>query len=328
MKALKIYITLYCIMFCTILHSQNIEEINNKLDNVYYLYLTDLDYMENIKLPDSTKNKVVNILNGYLPKEIINKATYLDKSILDNLNKKMWSICNNDSLCFIQKQDSIKNEYINNQIAKFKSYPFPKELILSIGSWNVQEASIILLNNINNPLYPRKETLLALAKLGNDSILENIEQLYTLDYIIEHTILKTDSPKFIYRNISVNEQVNNLISDFYLVGIYLQDKDILSNMVDFIDITGKETHVINIFGGQSSITEELYPIEQSTLLWLSGCFIANSKWKEWCNIIDNYSEQISNCKNDDELIKKISQINKNKIKEQLKYWIEQNVHFE
>ncbi len=59
-------------MFYDILHAQNnpprsIEEINFYLDNVTYDYLYSFDYKNPVILPDSIKDKVVAVLNGYLP---------------------------------------------------------------------------------------------------------------------------------------------------------------------------------------------------------------------------------------------------------------------
>ncbi len=331
---MKKIVTIIYLLFCVFLPFKgvaqvvDIERVNAILDSVPYYHLSILSYKTNIKLPDSIQTKVINILNGYLPSQTMKDATSLNDNVIKNINRMTSTICGNDSICFKLVKDSIREQTIKTSLSYLRARSYPPAFVLAIGTWNVKNAIPILSANIKNPRYPKHETLLALAKLGNDSIKGEINTQYTLDYIINNTILQKKSNQFIYRNIPISEQMNYLVSSFFEVGMYLQDKGILLKMVDLLDITGKEVHIMNVLSKQkSATTEQFIPIEQSTLMWLGTCFIENQNWDKWAGILERYSLEIDKNENRKELKLVLSTSNKKEIKKLLKQWINDNVIF-
>lgn len=47
--------------------AQTLAELNRLLDSVPYYELTDIDYSKERELPDTTRRKIVHVLNGYMP---------------------------------------------------------------------------------------------------------------------------------------------------------------------------------------------------------------------------------------------------------------------
>jgi len=327
MKTVKlIMIIIACAYFNTVT-AQSIDEINSALDNIIYSRLNFYDYKTPIQLPDSTKQKVINILNGYLPPHEIREYTTFDDIVIKNIEKITKNICGTDSLCNVLAKDSIMKHSIESQLFNLRQYMFPANFILAIGFWNVQEAEPILLANINNDKkYPKRETLLALAKLGNDSIRKIVNEMYTVDYVVNNTVLKKDNPDLEYKSIPAKDLISNQISNFYNAGVYLKDKNILLNIIDLLDIQGKMHSWLGLY-------EHVAPIEESLLMWLGPRFMTkenleNGKYYEFESIIDNYSNSIDKYKNTEKIKEILSKENKEVIKKQLKNWIIENVNFE
>jgi hypothetical protein len=291
------------------MYSQSVRDIDSMLDNTIYYQLNNFNYTKNIELPDSTKDKIIKVLNGYLPIKDVEEVSALSRNSDRFINRMAADICKQDSICFARVKDSITYSIIQEGLASKRTYPFPASFILAIGSWNIQNAMPILLDNINNPLFPKEEVLLALAKLGNDSIRRDIKKQYTLNYVINNTEFKINSREYIYRNANMER----VVSSFYNAGQYLSDRDILLNMVDLLDVEGK-----GIF------LEELVNIELLTTMWLNLCFIENEQWQKWDEIVggyfDNLSEPLSTNKTEDVTSKTYKEL----IKNQLKTWILEN----
>jgi hypothetical protein len=322
MNRLKILLLLImCVVICRT-HSQSIDSINYKLDNVIYTHLTDFDYHTSVKLPDSTVKKVINVLNGYLPPDVVDNVKTFNDKTMRNIEKECKELCGNDTLCFISAKDSIINSNIAHQLRNLRTYSFPQNFILAIGNWNIQDAVPILLKNLNNDRYPMRETLLALAKLGNDSIYNIVNKKYTLQFVVNNSVLKDNNPDLIYKQIPIGERIGDQISFFYQAGMYLKNKQIILNIIDLLDVQGK----VYAF-------DELIPIEEETLMWLGTRFMTkellqNGEYDKWESIINDYLYQIMDFKNTDRIKYILSKEKKEKIKTQLKDWIKENVTFE
>lgn len=318
---LKLIIILTKIIFCGIVNAQNvhskrIKAINYLLDSVSYDKLTKFDIETPINLPDSTKVKVIAVLNGYIPPQEVKIVTSVSNTVMKIIDKDCRSICGNDSLCYIETKDSIINKMTDRSLYILRNKLFTENFILAVGFWDVKDAEAILLKNINNPRYPKEETLLALAKLGNDSIKQIIMNKYTLQYIIDNTELKTNDPELIYH------QSLDIINDFFSAGMYLKNKQILFNMVDLLDIQGK-----------TYFYEELVPIELMMTMWLSNRFIKNEyiengTFEKLELITDSFFNQIDNNYKSAKIETILSHENKTIVKNKIKDWINKNVEFE
>lgn len=308
-------------MFFKVLHAQSVQSeriklINYKLDSVSYEKLTNFDIETPVNLPDSTKIKVLAVLNGYIPPQEIKKVTSVSNTVMKIIDKDCRNICGNDSSCFAAAKDSILDIMTNRALLILKNKLFPDNFILAVGFWNIKNAEAILLKNINNPKFPKEETLLALAKLGNDSIKEIIMNKYTLQYVINNTALKNNDSELIYH------QIPDIIHDFFRTGMYLKNKQILLNMVDLLDIQGK-----------TYFYEELVPIELIITMWLGKCFIKkeyveNGTFEILELITDRFFNQIDNNYKSKRIETILSPDNKTLVKNQIKEWINKNVEFE
>ncbi len=311
-------------------YSKQIKSINYYLDNVPYYLLRNFDYQTPVILPDSIKEKVVSVLNGYIPPQKIKEVTYISDDVLKRIKKRCKEICKNDSMCFIKAKDSIISGITNKALFILNNQLFPESFILAVGAWNVKDAEPVLLKNINNPKYPKEETLLALARLGNDSIKKIIMNKYTLQYVINNTEFKTNNPELIYTG-----SISDFMYDFFKAGMYLKNKQILLNTVDLLDIQGKVRVSANIINPQKEITvsEKYQPIEMNTIMWLPACFMTKENlqdgtYKELEEITDKFFNQINKNYKSAEIKNTLSFENKTKIKNQIKEWISKNVKFE
>jgi len=321
MIKIKLIAILTLSMFFDVLHAQSVQSeriklINYYLDSVSYDKLTKFDIETPVNLPDSTKVKVVAVLNGYIPPQEVKKVTSISNTVMKIIDKDCRNICGNDSLCFAEAKDSILNKMTDRALDILNSKLFPENFILAVGFWNVKEAEAILLKNINNPRYPKEETLLALAKLGNDSIKEIIMNKYTLQYVTNNTELKINDPELIY------QQTPDVIHNFFKAGMYLKNKQILFNMVDLLDVQGK-----------TYFFEELVPIELIITMWLGKCFIKkeyveNRTFEQLELITDSYYQFIDNNYKSKKIETILSPENKTLVKNQIKEWINKNVEFE
>ena len=336
MKTVKLIMIVMVCAYCNTVKSQSIDEINSALDNIIYSHLNFYDYKTPIQLPDSTKQKVVNILNGYLPPHVIKKYTLInDDVVIKNIERIAKGICGTDSLCNVLAKDSIIKHRAESQLFSLRQYMFPANFILAIGFWDVQEVEPILLKNINNnKKYPKRATLLALAKLGNDSIRKVVNEMYTVDYVVNNTDFKKGNPDLEYKNDYAGAEISHQIQYFYDAGMYLKDKDILLNIIDLLDIQGKKHTTVTAYDSQKNVylSEDVSPIEESMLMWLGLRFmskenIENGKYYEFESIIDDYLHSIDKNKKTEKIKEILSKENKEIIKKQLKDWIIENVSF-
>lgn len=318
MKTLKLFLLLIIIVqpgFSQIWGVKDIKSISNMLDTTLYLNLTNFDTEKYVQLPDSVKQKVVNVLNGYLPPLVEKQLIQFNNKVIDNIVEEAKSICkSNNSSCIEQKKDSIcKAMTANKRHVLQNTLNYPENFILAVGSWQVKEAIPILKNNINSNRYPYKETLMALAKMGDDSSLTVLQNQCTLDFIIRNTPLQIETNLTTYGDeINMTEIVNT----FYRPGIYLRNKQILLNMIDLLDLKGRY---------YSSFSDTVMPIEEEVLLSFYILFV-DINWFEWEKIIINYLT-ILDSKTLEQKEDMLTPSFKNDMKKELRVWIEKNVNF-
>lgn len=218
MKHLFIVVVIACFFIQT--SAQNIAKIDSVLDNVDYDRIVFSDYgirLRDVKVPQATKDRVLAILNGYLPPQTIAERSSIPRSVLERLGGKAKILCGEDSVCYKFTIDSMTNSLILENIESWKTGKFSEDLILAIGHWNVKEALPILWENKYNRRYPRLETILAMAKLGENR-----------------------AKRVVWNNI----KSGNLSA--YEAGIYLRNKKMLVYMVDDWDNLGVEIWVNDI----------------------------------------------------------------------------------
>lgn len=167
------------------------------------------------------------MLKGYIPEYIVRKVSSLDSATLERIELNALLLCQGDSVYLRQKRDSLISEDIQNKIEAFKEESFHESFILAIGSWNLKDAEEILLENLNNPIYPKLATLLALVKLGNSISRDTLD---TMLYVEDKRELDP---------IEREEYISKLYNDLLLSAVYLKDKNLLMRILDMIDIGGE-----------------------------------------------------------------------------------------
>ena len=166
------YIFMFAVIVCFSIkiYAQNIAKIDSVLDNVDYDRIVFSYYgigLRDMKVPQATKDRVLAILNGYLPPQTIAERSSIPKAVKDRIAMKSRKKCGTDSLCMMRINDSITTALIAENIYNKINYNnYTKDLILAIGHWNVKEALPILWENRFNKRFPQMETMLAMAKLG------------------------------------------------------------------------------------------------------------------------------------------------------------------
>lgn len=281
------------------------------LDSTLYSQINIKEYGQHFNLPDSIQKKVIRVLKGYIPEYIVRRVSSLDSATLERIELNALLLYQGDSVYLRQKRDSLISEDIQNKIEAFKEEPFHESFILAIGSWNLKDAEEILLENLNNPIYPKLATLLALVKLGNSISRDTLD---TMLYVEDKRELDP---------IEREEYISKLYNDLLLSAVYLKDKNLLMRILDMIDI-----------GGEVWIFDELYPAERSimSLLYTSSLSFSthfDGASGEWDTLVGDYSRQISiNKTNPRKLRKILSFENKRRIKGQLKGWIDKYFSFD
>lgn len=305
-----ILITIFIVCFSLQLQSQNIVRIDSVLDNVDYDFINFSIYgivLKDMEIPQLTKDKVVNILNGYLPPSRISELSFMHENVKTLIEKEAIKLCGDDIYCMKLTVDSIMNAHIKERIYKCKiGGHFSKDLILAIGHWNIKEAEPILLENINNKRYPQPETYLALAKLGNKKAI-----------------------KIVWNKVNKKELRP------YKTGIYLRDKKMLLRMLDQWDDYKK-------MYAMSSNKDIFITSDCNNFLWMSSCFSEFENHDEWENILNRYERTMPGELLEDIYIgdtniggiyitesdAMLTADARRKLKRELKRWIEENVHFE
>lgn len=306
------------LLFTIILHAlctaygQKIFEINRTLDSVPYYNITDIDYTKNLEVSEAVKRRVMDILNGYLPPQIIKEFTQISDQVATDISDKAWHISGTDSTRYIHIRDSLLKKYQDNRLNIYKTQAYPENLILAIGSWGIKEAIPILRSNLDNPRFPKVATLLALSKLGDNGSKDSVMKLLE----VKDTVFTEIMPRGY-----ISEQRYQLIK----AGNYLQDKAILSRIVDLLDVEGKAI----LFDRSDAVPSELLTILELSLCFIERKYIDNNSLYKWEGLTDQFFNEINHNLNNLQALKTIlSEENKLRVKSQLKSWIDKYVVFE
>ena len=297
------------VCFAINMHSQNIARIDSILDNVDYDCISFMAYgikLEDMEVPQSTRNRVIDILNGYLPPSRILERSFIPEPVQERIYIKAAKICGKDTSRIMHVVDSITTAQIEKNIKEWKTDKFSKYLILAIGHWNIKELEPALWENRTNKRYPQPETYLALAKLGNKKAIKIVWNM-----------------------------VNKKELRHYETGMYLRDKKMLLRMLDQWDDYKKKY-------AMDSNKDIYMTSDYNNFLWMPSCFSEFENHEEWENILNRYERTMPGELWEDISLGDVyigdiyitdsdgmlTPDTRRKLKRELKRWIEENVHFE
>jgi hypothetical protein len=317
----RIFITL-CITLLWALNicaQMTVEEVNYQLDTrPYFKLFFGLGYKSNIVLPNSTKIMIMRALNRVLPQHFADSVFALPEVVLKNIEEYAWQQCKKDTACFEKTYAERYAMNIQNRKNYYYNECYNRSLILACGNWNVKEAIPYLEKELQDTkcdyLYPEIE--MTLAKLGNDSIYKRIKESRTFAFLISHTPLDTIDNKAIYE--SINDVFPYKVTDF--LANYLKDKDFLYDILDLLYFKGQVPFV-----GLDYIS-----IEPSLLMDFSTfLFRENPNIGGWEQICRKYFNIYVDAEKNKKLYKHVStHAYKQKMIEELRKWIDENVNFE
>lgn len=309
-----IRIVLLLLVCCSTLqtaYTQKLSKLERMLDSVPYYNLIDVDYTMDLQVSDTIKRKVVSILNGYLPHQVIQEATGIPEQVAQNIRSKALSIVGEDSIRYIQTIDSLTEIYRNKNLEIHRNRAYSENFILAIGSWGIREAKSILLTNLNNPRFPKIPTLLTLSKLGESKVQDTLMQ-----------ILKVRDTTFveIMPRGYISKQKELLLKS----GMYLKNKELISMIVDLLNVKGNTV----LFDKETPVPSELLTMLELSLCFMERKYIENGAILEWEKITDQFFDAINESRSDPKRLDLIlSDTNKVRVKEQMRAWIEKYVTF-
>lgn len=309
MKVLKILImNIICNTLCVNAQHKEIHQINTELDNEPY-YNISINYSLDIQVPDSTKNKVLSSLKGIIPLKVIDSIYALSPKLKKvDIERCKVLYTSGDNKCL----DSLKQVYVHDLT---KEERLSKSLILAVGSWGIKNAIPILQRGINSNKYPQLETEMALAKLSVEPYRKKLKEECSLSYVQTHTRLSFNNSNNVYKG-EESYLTINLLQRFYSVGMYLDEISILINMVDLLDIRGREYFQ----------SEEYIACQIIVLMEMQSLFKKNMNYSQWSNLTNRYFTELATS-SPQEFEKKISSPYQENMKKELKYWITENVKF-
>lgn len=296
------------------------DEIDRRLKNRAFFQL-DFDKNLNVVLPDSIQVLFAKALNGEIPEaaldSMVNYTPQQEEQIKSNIKNQFRG----DSID-IQKEYM---EHLENTKKKYREMyakrSVPRELILTAGNWKINEAIPILKKAIEDERYDQTAVLMALAKLGNDSIRQVLVDRYTLEYFLTKNIADTLNNRFIDW-----EKMQPFLSDGIATAFYLKNNEILLNLQDLIYIRGRTDYgfgVNHVFDG----------------ILIQYCFsemaVCPNFFESYAPIYWDYHDTIKhfedkkilNEREKQELERLLSTEYRTKIRDQLRAWIIENVNF-
>jgi hypothetical protein len=314
-------------MSCNFGFSQidEIAKVNHLLETTTY-YDIKLDYKNTLMLPDSVKQKFISTLTGKVPQSVADSVLSISQQYKESIWKNSKNKCKGDSACMEKLyREEYQKEYDYKSKRLYDYYKVSKTLVLAAGSWNIREAIPILEQGIGDTKYDQTAVLMALAKLGNDSIKQLVVDKYTLPHILATTKLDTiNDNEFTKGEVKCTDVLYHGIE----VATYLQNQEILLNLTDLIYIRGKDDMNIGI---------------SYTVAWFISLFEdynykyfhelpKYSELEKICNdytsSIWNYADRNLNKKEKQELQKLLSTAYRSEIRAQLREWIINNVNFD
>jgi hypothetical protein len=300
-----------------------ITKINSLLDTETY-YEIRLNYDITVVLSDSVRQKFLATLRGEVPQHLADSILYIYQQEKDEL----WDFCKNrcrgDSICAEEMFNNLLQDRYNHKRRRlYDSYQINRTVILAAGSWNIREAIPILENAIGNERYGQRSILMALTKLGNDSIKQSLIERYTLSYILQTTELDTINDNHFYGQ---NNLTSRLFDEGMQVAMYLKNKDIILNLLDLIYIRGRD----DVQGFETPLYTVVW------FVWNLSSFHFHNfpNYEILYEISDDYIFAIRNLerrrrnRNEDrELERLLSTEHRTKVKNQIQDWIIENVNF-
>ena len=161
-------------------------ELNYILDTNPYNRMR-LDYNTDLTPSDSVKHKFLTALSGCLSPHLQDSLLRLSSWQETSFLKQSKRDCKGDSICIEATYQRITSEALANINNFYETAKISEALVLSAGSWNVREAIPILDNALDNDRYEQLSVKMALARLGNDSFMQELEDKYTLTNYLEET---------------------------------------------------------------------------------------------------------------------------------------------
>ena len=297
-----------------------VEEINHRLDTRPYFRL-DFDYRANIILPDSVQIKFARALNREIPEAVFDSLLALTPYQIEQIKQIISQRCGGDTLCIEEQfQAHIKDRKEGHRVMHATGI-MPTRMILAAGSWQVKKAIPILENAVGDAQYDQIAVLMALAKLGNDSIRQVLVNRYTLSYILQTTPLDTIDDNYFYGDCFII----TLFDEGMKVAMYLRNKDIILNLLDLIYIRGTCDWGIGVPYTVTALLRNLrFPH-----------FIDNPNIQTLSEIINDYVRPIRGLQDRNltrreqrELDRLLSTEYRTRVKNQIRDWIIENVNFD
>jgi uncharacterized protein len=240
--------------------------------------------------------------------------------------KQIARHCKNDTFCIQQQYEEHIRDYRERYMKMYANGIMPTKLIRAAGDWQIKKAIPILKNVIGDENYDQSTVLMVLAKLGEDSIKNELINRYTLNYILENTALDTINNNNIYTSDMLQKECN--IYTAIETAVYLESKEMLFNILDLIYIRGKLKFCIGL-------DCEDIPLVYYFITNMSPHYLRKfPNYNKLSDICYNYEQEISSFynakskKEKKELERLLSTAYRTKIKEQIKQWIIENVNFE
>jgi hypothetical protein len=301
-----------------------ITKINNLLDTETY-YDIRLNYNITVVLPDSVRQKFLATLRGEVLQYLADSILYISQQEKDEL----WDFCKNrcrgDSICAEEMFNNLLQDRYNHKHRRlYDSYQVNRTVILAAGSWNIREAIPILENAIGNEKYGQQSILMALARLGNDSIKQSLIERYTLSYILQTTELDTINDNHFYGK---NNLTLRLFDEGMQVAMYLRNRDIILNLLDLIYIRGRDD-VQGFDTPPRIVMQFLWSLSMSHLVLFPNREVLLEIIDDYRNAIRVLDNKRRNRNEERELERLLSTEHRTKIKNQIRDWIIENVSFE
>jgi hypothetical protein len=323
----KIICILIQILFCSILHAQTTEQIkfiNHTLDNTPYFDIRGFDYNVDYTLPDSTKTQVIKALNRELPQHFADSIFTLENVVLNNIRKNALQKCKTDTVCYKEEYQRMCDEEVEFRKKNYNNECISSNLILACGSWHIKEAVPYLEKELSNKNcnYEKKKKMIemALAKLGNDSIMKQIKESGTIAYLSIHAKFDTTNNENIYYS-PENDIIYLSTFNYSQLANYFKDKSFFYDMLDLLYVQG----YVPAMDLEFEHTE-------ITLLW---SFDMYQQWRnytnynQWNSLVGKYMNIYQNAKKSKKEWEEVTSHSfKKQMISELKDWIEKNVNFE
>ncbi|GHV69162.1 hypothetical protein FACS1894199_17440 [Bacteroidia bacterium] len=304
----------------------SIEEINHRLETRPYFRL-GLNYDMNIVLPDSVQEKFAKALNREIPERVFDSLTAFTPEYKEQTLRNIIRDCREDTLCVQEQYQKHLQQHREKYSRMYATDIMPTILILTASNWQVKRAIPILEKAIGDTKYDQLSVLMALAKLGNDSIKQVLIERYTLPYVLSTTQADTIDDNSNLQGVSIS----GLASDGVKLAMYLQSKEMLLNILDLIYIRGREEYCIGDDYCYTPLCVVYFMDEYNNYIYFHN-FPNYGIFKKICY---DYAWSIRpldgkkrSKKEKKELQRLLSTEYRTKIKMQLREWIIANVNFE